>query len=138
MEREGCENLSYHSVPTGRDEGRLHITIDCTSTRSLASHLQDYVAATSLLEGLCRSNSNENDVPSSSPALRSAIARIFLQSGCLAKAAEHISFVERDPDADQSIKYVNNILLATAYGDWDKAAETAKKLLEKDGGNVVV
>ncbi|THV02479.1 hypothetical protein K435DRAFT_817676 [Dendrothele bispora CBS 962.96] len=86
-----------------------------------------------LLEPLCNTKNSGGE----SPALRSAIARIYLQGGYLAKATTHFAAVDADPSADQTLKDMNKALLASANGEWKYASETLKKLLENDPDNYV-
>lgn len=74
----------------------------------------------------------------STSALRSSIARIYLQGGYLAKAAHHFASVEADPNASQNVKDMNSALLASAQGDWPRASKLLKGLLVDDAENYVV
>lgn len=74
----------------------------------------------------------------STAALRSAIARIYLQSGYIFKASQHFAVVESDPNASQEVKDMNAALLASAEGDWPRASELLKHLLATDPENFVV
>lgn len=49
-----------------------------------------------------------------------------------------MSIVENDPEADQTIKNMNAILLAVAYGHWDEAAASAQNLLKSDDVDIIV
>ena len=92
---------------------------------------QDYTAAASLLEPLCASGG-------SSPSLRSAIARIYLQGGYISMATHHLSLVEADPNADEQVKDINAFILSAANGDWPEAERRAKRLTEREPENIVV
>lgn len=87
---------------------------------------QEFTAASRLLEPLC-----------TNAALRSAIARIYLQSGNLAAASEHFRLVAEDDAADERQKLMNNAVLLSAEGDWAKATEVLKSLMEKDSEDFV-
>ncbi|KAJ7823022.1 hypothetical protein B0H13DRAFT_2681588 [Mycena leptocephala] len=89
----------------------------CLIIASQFMEMKDFAAAAKLLEPLC----DQGDV--TSPALRSAVARIYLQSGNLAMAAHHFTAVSEDPDALPSMKDMNAALLAAAEGDWAQAGE---------------
>ena len=52
-----------------------------------------------------------------SPALRSAVARVYLQGGYIAVAAKHLAAVAEDPTADPVQKAMNAALFASAEGD---------------------
>ncbi|KAH8116437.1 hypothetical protein DFH11DRAFT_1580573 [Phellopilus nigrolimitatus] len=73
---------------------------------------------------------------SAAPALRSAIARIYLQGGFLAAAAAHFDAVDVDPDAESTLKDMNAIVRAAAEGNWQAAAARARALLEREPENV--
>jgi hypothetical protein len=94
--------------------------------------LQDFTAAAKLLEPLCEQG------PITSPALRSAIARVYLQGGHLGKAAKHFSLVAKDPDADQTMKDMNAALLASADGEWAEAGDLLAGLVTRDSENYAV
>ena len=89
-------------------------------------------AAARLLEPLCR----QGDVSNS--ALRSSVARIYLQGGDVQAAMKHFALVETDPEADASMKKMNAALLASADGEWVKADTLLREILEKDSENYVV
>lgn len=74
----------------------------------------------------------------STSALRSAIARIYLQAGYISKASEHFAAVKADPEATQLSKDMNDALLASAAGDWQKATQILKELLANDPDNFAV
>lgn len=84
------------------------------------------------MEPLCK----QGDI--SSPALRSAVARIYLQGGNVQMAAKHFALVEADPAADETLKKMNAAMLASAQGEWTEASESLKAILEKDANNFVV
>ncbi|KAJ7654415.1 hypothetical protein DFH06DRAFT_513816 [Mycena polygramma] len=89
----------------------------CLIIASQLMEMKDFTAAAKLLEPLC----DQGDV--TSPALRSAVARIYLQSGNLGMAAHHFLIVAEDPGALPATKDMNAALLAAAEGDWAQAAE---------------
>jgi trafficking protein particle complex subunit 12 len=74
----------------------------------------------------------------SSPALQSAIARIYLQGGHIGKASKHFAAVAKDPNAEQSTKDMNAALLASAEGEWAYASELLTNLVAQDSENYVV
>lgn len=89
--------------------------------------LKDYSAAVRLLEPLL-----DQGPEISTAALRSAIARIYLQSGYMTKALKHFAVVDADPQASQTDKDMNAAILACAQGEWERAGNLCKKLLEAD------
>ncbi|KAK0188654.1 hypothetical protein F5146DRAFT_1104142 [Armillaria mellea] len=94
--------------------------------------MNDFGAATKLLEPLCNQNA------SASSALRSTIARIYLQAGQIDMATKHFSIVAADPSVDPSTKDLNAALLASVYGQWERASEVLRRILEKDAENYTV
>lgn len=86
-----------------------------------------------MLEPLCLQNGNIT-----SPALRSAVARIYLQGGYIAMAAKHLAAVAEDPTADPVQKTMNAALFASAEGDWQRAITEIQKVLAADPENFVV
>ncbi|KAL5531631.1 hypothetical protein ACEPAG_4508 [Sanghuangporus baumii] len=114
----------------GRDERAMWMERGARMALIVASQLiemKDYTAATMLLEPLSLTSSSPP-----SPALRSAIARIYLQGGNLAAAQAHFDAVDTDPDAEASLKTMNAVIRAAALGDWAQAAEYARSLLDTD------
>ena len=95
--------------------------------------VQDFAAAAKLLEPLCIQGPGI-----SSPALHSAIARIYLQGGYIDMASKHFAIVAENPDAEQAQKDMNAALLASADGDWAEASELLAKLVAEDPENCVV
>ena len=93
--------------------------------------IQELSAAVKLLEPLASQ-------PEASPALRSSIARIYLQGGYFPAARTHFAAVEADPNVDEHLKNMNKALLATAEGEWTSATDGLRKILEKDAENYVV
>ena len=72
-----------------------------------------------------------------SPALRSAVARVYLQGGHVAMAAKHLAAVADDPTADPSQKAMNAALFASAEGDWLRAEKELRHVLAVDAENFV-
>jgi transposase-like protein len=130
VEGEGCENVFDYCVAACGDEGTSRLFLSYMS-HSCSLSSQDFYAAAALLEPLCVG-------PSATPALRSAIARIYLQGGHISAAARHFSIVEQDASADAGTKAMNTILLASANGDWSVAEELAASILEQESDNVTV
>ena len=95
--------------------------------------LQDFAAAAKILEPLCLQNGNVT-----SPPLRSAVARIYLQGGYVAMAAKHFAAVAEDPTADPVQKIMNAALFASAEGDWERATAELQKILVADPENIAV
>ncbi|KAF8831962.1 hypothetical protein HHX47_DHR1001199 [Lentinula edodes] len=93
--------------------------------------MKDFGASTKPLESLC----NQSEPTS---ALRSALARIYLQGRYIQKAKTHFSFVEQSPDATEGMKRMNRALLACANGEWDFASTRLTHLIESEPDNFVV
>ena len=94
--------------------------------------VQEMTAAARLIEPLCFQDGV------SSPPLRSAVARIYLQGGNIPLAARHFAAVEADPTALPALKTMNAALLAAAEGDWTEASARFRMVLEEDAANYVV
>ncbi|KAL4259902.1 Trafficking protein particle complex subunit 12 [Pleurotus pulmonarius] len=103
----------------------------CLIIASQLVEMKDFAAATKLLEPLCL----QEDSNTSSPALRSSIARIYLQAGYVQMAAKHFDIVDKDPMAEPALKDMNKALLASANGEWDAVSNTLKKALSEDKEN---
>ncbi|KAI0358032.1 hypothetical protein OH77DRAFT_1397582 [Trametes cingulata] len=104
----------------------------CLIIASQLIEMRDYTAAAKLLEPLCVQAGGV-----SSPALRSAVARIYLQGGYVAMAATHFAAVAEDPAADPVQKGMNAALFASAEGDWPRAAAELQRILVADPENFV-
>jgi len=104
----------------------------CLIMASQLVEMKDFAAAVHLLEPLA-----EQGPAVSTSALRSSIARIYLQGGYLVKASQHFVLVEADPSTSQEVKDMNAALLASAMGDWPRASELLKQLLVADSENYV-
>ncbi|KAI0766704.1 hypothetical protein BD413DRAFT_569950 [Trametes elegans] len=85
--------------------------------------MRDFAAAAKVLEPLC--------TPASA-ALRSAVARVYLQGGYVAMAATHFAAVAADPGADAAQKGTNAALFASAEGDWPRAEAELRRVLAAD------
>jgi hypothetical protein len=96
--------------------------------------VQDFTAATKLLEPLFTQRTGQQP----SPAIQSAVGRIYLQSGYLTKAAMHFAAVESDASALQTLKDMNAALLACAEGNWLRADELLRSLVQAEPDNFVV
>jgi len=92
--------------------------------------MKDFIAAARLLAPLCKQNE-------SSPALLSAIGRIYLQGGHLGAASDYFASVQADPSADQITKDMNRAMEDVAYGRWDGAVDTLKRVLRADPDNAL-
>ncbi len=53
-------------------------------------------------------------------------------------ATMHFSIVAADPSVDSSAKDLNAALLASANGQWERASEVLRRILEKDAENYAV
>ncbi|KAK1221061.1 hypothetical protein PQX77_016107 [Marasmius sp. AFHP31] len=105
----------------------------CLIIASEMMEMKEFGAACSLLEPLLNQEYESSDL--SSPTLRSAIARIYLQSGHLSMAKKHIDIVDKDPNAEQSLKDMNKAFLSSANGDWATAGQVLQSILEADSEN---
>ncbi|KAJ7255526.1 hypothetical protein B0H12DRAFT_1016341 [Mycena haematopus] len=103
----------------------------CLIIVSQFMEMKDFAAASKLLEPLCAQGEG------TSAALRSAIARIYLQSGNLAMAAHHFTLVSQDADATPAMKDMNAALLAAAEGDWAHAGEILQTIILTEPDNYV-
>ncbi|KAI9064801.1 hypothetical protein FKP32DRAFT_1685335 [Trametes sanguinea] len=102
----------------------------CLIIASQLVEMRDYTAAAKLLEPLCVQPGGV-----SSPALRSAVARVYLQGGYIAMAAKHFAAVAEDPTADPVQKAMNAALFASAEGDWVRATAELQRILAADPEN---
>ncbi|KAH7908934.1 hypothetical protein BJ138DRAFT_1067966 [Hygrophoropsis aurantiaca] len=143
----------------------------CLIIASQLVEMKEYTAATTLLEPLCTqvppltdtspssvTSQSQSQPPSTptpqapltSPYIRSAIARIHLQSGYIGRAASvdgaatpvggaahHFAIVAADPTAPQTLKDMNAALLASAEGEWARAAEMGRRVVEVEEDNYV-
>ncbi|KAF7308481.1 Tetratricopeptide repeat protein 15-like [Mycena chlorophos] len=105
----------------------------CLIIASQLVEMKDYAAATKLLEPLCEQR--EGDTQINSAALRSAIARIYLQCGNLNMAAVHFELAAApEAGAPESMVEMNAALMAAAEGDWGQVVEILKgEALQQDG-----
>nr|GAT45706.1 tetratricopeptide repeat protein 15-like [Mycena chlorophos] len=105
----------------------------CLIIASQLVEMKDYAAATKLLEPLCEQR--EGDTQINSAALRSAIARIYLQCGNLNTAAVHFELAAApEAGAPESTVEMNAALMAAAEGDWGQVVEILKgEALQQDG-----
>jgi len=104
----------------------------CLIIASQLVEMKEITAAAKLLEPLCK----QGDVVSS-PALRSSVARIYLQGGNIQMATKHFSLVAADPNVTEATKQMNAALLASVKGNWTEASDNLKAILEKDSENYV-
>ncbi|KAF8634596.1 hypothetical protein AX17_004185 [Amanita inopinata Kibby_2008] len=111
----------------------------CLIIASQLMEMKEYAAATKLLEPLCEQKQHDTeDRPNTSvSALRSSIGRMYLQAGNLHMAARHFAAAAKDPAAEPAMKEMNSALFACADGQWERASETLRKLLERDAENYV-
>jgi len=105
----------------------------CLIIASQMIEMKDFTAATNLLEPLFAQRTGQQP----SPAIRSAVGRIYLQSGYLAQAAAHFAVVEGDASVPQTLKDMNAALLACAEGNWTRADELLQALVQAEPDNFV-
>ncbi|KAH9913924.1 uncharacterized protein B0H18DRAFT_887605 [Fomitopsis serialis] len=104
----------------------------CLIIASQLIEMKDFAAAAKLLEPLCRQPGGLT-----SPQLQSAVGRIYVQGGDVRTATKHFAAVWNDPTAEPSLKHMNAAVLAAADGDWPKAIEELRKMLDEDPENFV-
>ncbi|KAH7070899.1 hypothetical protein BKA62DRAFT_741091 [Auriculariales sp. MPI-PUGE-AT-0066] len=100
----------------------------CLMLATQLLEMKNFTAATRLLEPLAPS----------SPLMRSAVARIYLQSGQMDVAEKHIGIVKTDAAATESTKALNAAFLAVAKGEWLEVQRALAPYLEKDPENAAV
>ncbi|KAG1907894.1 uncharacterized protein F5891DRAFT_997619 [Suillus fuscotomentosus] len=105
----------------------------CLIIASQMIEMKDFTAATNLLEPLFAQRTGQQP----SPAIRSAVGRIYLQSGYLAQAEAHFAVVEGDASVPQTLKDMNAALLACAEGNWARADELLQALVQAEPDNFV-
>ncbi|KAI0705216.1 hypothetical protein BC835DRAFT_1403779 [Cytidiella melzeri] len=102
----------------------------CLIIASQLIEMKDFIAAAKILEPLCKQEDGTR-----SAHLQSAVARIYLQGGCVEMAVKHFSDVVQDPTAEASLKTMNAALLAAAEGDWEKADQAFRQILQSEPDN---
>ena len=53
-------------------------------------------------------------------------------------AIKHFTAVVEDPTAEPSLKAMNTALLASAEGDWDRATNALRQVIQNDPDNYTV
>ncbi|KAJ7446747.1 hypothetical protein FB451DRAFT_1291373 [Mycena latifolia] len=107
----------------------------CLILASQLMEMKDYAAAAKLLEPLCAQGPGAEVT---SPAMRSAVARIYLQSGHLGMAERHFAVAAADPGTPAPMRAMNAALLAAADGDWSRASEVLRaNILSENPDNFV-
>ncbi|KAI1793510.1 hypothetical protein LXA43DRAFT_1123281 [Ganoderma leucocontextum] len=104
----------------------------CLIIASQLIEMKDFTAAARVLEPLCVQKDG-----ATAPALRSAVARVYLQGGYVAMAAKHLAAVADDPTTDPAQKAMNAALFASADGDWPRAEAELRRVLAADPENFV-
>ncbi|KAI6023886.1 hypothetical protein BKA83DRAFT_4053559 [Pisolithus microcarpus] len=109
----------------------------CLMIASQLVEMKDYHAAITLLTPLCTQQlSPRTDAPPvPSPAIHSAVARIYLLSGNIPKAAEHFKIVASCADVEPGTIAMNTALFCSASGDWQRAEAALREVLEQDPRN---
>ncbi|THG97246.1 hypothetical protein EW026_g4723 [Hermanssonia centrifuga] len=102
----------------------------CLIVASQLIEMKDYLAAARLLEPLCTQEDG-----ASSPHMQSAVARIYLQGGYIAMAMKHFAAVAQDTTAEPSLKAMDAALLASAEGDWERATNALRQIVQNDSDN---
>jgi len=70
--------------------------------------------------------------------LRSALGRVYLQSGQIDKADAHFAVVAADANVPEPTKALNAAFVASARGDWVTAGDVLRGLVEEDDANYAV
>ncbi|KAH9911879.1 hypothetical protein B0H21DRAFT_828887 [Amylocystis lapponica] len=104
----------------------------CLILASQLVEMKDFTAAARLLEPLCTQPGG-----TTSPHVQSAVGRVYVQGGYLGMAARHFAAVDADAGAPPSLKSMNAAILASAEGDWPRAAQELRSLLAGDAENFV-
>ncbi|KAI6041301.1 hypothetical protein EDC04DRAFT_2565901 [Pisolithus marmoratus] len=109
----------------------------CLMIASQLVEMKDYHAAITLLTPLCTQqlSPNTDEPPVQSSAIHSAVARIYLLSGNISKAAEHFEIVTSCADVQAGTIATNTALLCSASGDWPRAEAALREVLEQDPHN---
>ncbi|KAI5999313.1 hypothetical protein F5J12DRAFT_724507, partial [Pisolithus orientalis] len=111
----------------------------CLMIASQLVEIKDYHAAITLLTPLCTQQLSPGTgaapTPVPSPAIHSAVARIYLLSGNIPKATEHFKIVASCADAEPGTVAMNTALLCSASGDWPRAEAALRGVLEQDPRN---
>jgi len=119
-----CKSADETTLPTWKERAARICLIIASQLLEMKSH----AAASKLLTPLC----------TSSPELRSAVARIYLQAGQIEIAGKHVAIVEQDPLASETTKLLNRALLSVARGDWQDALARLEQLIAKDPENAMI
>lgn len=132
-----CKLQAKNSKAEG-DESSLSMWLEraarmCLIIASQMIEMKDFTAATKLLEPLFAQPTGQQP----SFAIRSAVGRIYLQSGYLTQAAAHFAAVEGDASVPQTLKDMNAALLACAEGNWARADELLRALVQAEPDNFV-
>ncbi|KIJ55357.1 hypothetical protein M422DRAFT_220011 [Sphaerobolus stellatus SS14] len=124
--RKARESQDALTPTTWKERGtRVSLTI-----ASQLIEMKDITAAARLLEPLCQNGNG-------SPALLSAIARIYLQGGHLAGASRYFAMVDVHPETDAITKEMNKALEAVALGGWDVAIQALRSVLDVQPDNAL-
>lgn len=111
----------------------------CLTLASQMIEMQDYQAAINLLVPLCTRCAPPTFLPTPSPALHSALARVYLLSGNLDKAAEHFEVVASSASKSgegKELVAMNTALLSVALGNWVRAEEALREVVENEPENL--
>ncbi|KAH7890846.1 hypothetical protein F5I97DRAFT_1800098 [Phlebopus sp. FC_14] len=121
----------------------------CLILASQLVEMKDYQAAITLLTPLCTRRDPSTKRPIPSPAVYSAVGRIYLIAGNVPKAvncfeiaascyAPHKKDQNSSSEGERPQKdtvAMNDALLSAALGNWDKAEEALRGLLESEPEN---
>ncbi|KIJ65562.1 hypothetical protein HYDPIDRAFT_130837 [Hydnomerulius pinastri MD-312] len=109
----------------------------CLILASQLVEMKDYQAAITLLDPLCTHRAPPTFLPTPSPALHSALGRVYLLSGNLQKASEHFEVIASSGDeASKEMVTMNKALLSAAVGDWARAEEALSEVVGDEPGNI--
>jgi len=96
--------------------------------------LQRYSNPSPLSNKSCLSSTTAT-TSSTNGELRSALGRVYLQSGQIHKAETHFAVVAMDASVPGLTKVPNAAFVASARGDWVTASDVLHGLVEEDDAN---
>ncbi|CAK5267692.1 unnamed protein product [Mycena citricolor] len=105
----------------------------CLIIASQLVEMKDFLAAARLLEPLCTQPDGIT-----SPAMHSAVGRIYLQAGHLGLADRHFKLAaESDQVSPSSMTRMNDALYSAAEGDWEHASQLLQAAVDEQGEDYV-
>ncbi|GJJ11256.1 hypothetical protein Clacol_005488 [Clathrus columnatus] len=129
-----CKRRAKECSKAGNETGHgMWVERGTRITLIIASQMiemKDILSAARLLSSL-------TEQPNASPALFSAIARIYVCCGHLKTASKYFSIVENHPKADETSKNMNRALEAIAYGKFEEAVQILRHVTDANPDNAV-